>query len=435
MRLEVATTLGVFLLHKLRGLIVVAAVATLCGMGIVSIDPAGAASAPGVTASTINVGIPYIDFAALKSLGVDLNTGNWPHAYQALIANIDAHGGVNGRKVKPFLVAVNPTGTAAAASACTKLVEDDDIFVAISPEQVNCYVNTHHIPAIQGLMQTSAHNAAANFTLEPPYQVYDPAQIAAFDKAGAFKGKKVGLFAGSSTDQGELNLVQSEFKKRHVNIVQSAVDSAPATDQVAADQQAQVIAQRFQSDGVNEVVAVGTGSALWPKALDDNQSAYNPPWVGTNGTDLQSSVDTGGSNTVSSKYVKNMLASVPIPSYVAMWKDPAVQKCVSVIKKAYPSDPIATPTPTSPGSNETYEAPVDACQYLAMFTTIAAAAGKNLTVPSFTKAGYGLRNVKFPGVVPVSFGPNQPAAVGAVYPVKYDSATNSLVISSTPLKS
>jgi hypothetical protein len=423
-------------MNTVKGLVLgVASLVTLSVVPVGATAQAAESPAPGVTSSTINVGIPYIDFAALRSLGVNLNTGNWPHAYQALIANINAHGGVNGRKLKPFLVAVNPTGTAAAASACTQLVEDDHVFVAISPEQVNCYVNTYHIPAIQGLMQTSAKNAAANFTLEPPYQVYDPVQLAYFNKGGALKGKKVGLFAGSATDQAELNLVQSELKKLHVNIVQNAVDSAPANDQAAADQQAQIIAQKFKNAGVNEVVAVGTGSALWPKALDQNQSSYNPNWIGTNGTDVQSSIDTGGSNTVAPQYVKNMTASVPLPSYVAMWKDPAVQKCVSVIKKAYPSDPVATPTPTTPGSGATYEAPVDACQYLGMFTKIADAAGKNLTVSSFTKAGYGLRNVNFPGVgVPVSFGPNQPAAVGAVYPVKYDSATNSLVIANTPLK-
>jgi hypothetical protein len=423
-------------MNKVKGLVLgVVSLATLSVVPVAASAQAAASPAPGVTASTINVGIPYIDFAVLRSLGVNLNTGNWPHAYQALIANINAHGGVNGRKLTPFLVAVNPTGTAAAASACTQLVEDDHVFVAISPEQVNCYVNTYHIPAIQGLMQTSAKNAAANFTLEPPFQVYDPVQLAYFNKSGALKGKKVGLFAGSATDQAELNLVRSELKKLHVNIVQSAVDSAPANDQAAADQQAQVIAQKFKDAGVNEVVAVGTGSALWPKALDQNQSSYNPNWIGTNGTDLQSSIDTGGSNTVAPQYVKNMTASVPLPSYVAMWKDPAVQKCVSVIEKAYPSDPIATPTPTTPGSGATYEAPVDACQYLGMFTKIATTAGKNLTVSSFTKAGYGLRNVSFPGVgAPVSFGPNQPAAVGAVYPVKYDAATNSLVIASTPLK-
>jgi hypothetical protein len=421
---------------KVKGLTLGAAsLATLSVVAFAFGTPAAASETPGVTASTINVGIPYIDFAALRSLGVNLNTGNWPDAYQALIANINAHGGVNGRKLKPFLVAVNPTGTAAAASACTQLVQDDHVFVAISPEQVNCYVNTYHIPAIQGLMQTSANSAAANFTLEAPYQVYDPVQLKYFEKSGALKGKKVGLFAGSTTDQNELNLVQSELKKLHVNIVETAVDSAPATDQAAADQDAQIIAQRFQNSGVNEVVAVGTGSALWPKALDVTQSSYNPKWIGTNGTDLQSSIDTGGSNTVAPQYVKNMLASVPIPSYVAMWKDPAVQKCVAVIRKAYPSDPIATPTPTTPGSAATYEAPVDACQYLGMFTKIADAAGKNLTVSSFTKAGYGLRNVKFPGVAPVSFGPNQPAAVGAIYPVQYDSATNSLVIANTPFQS
>jgi hypothetical protein len=424
-------------LKTFKGLLI--GVVSLSAIGatslVVSGPVAAASAAPGVTSSTINVGIPYIDFASLQALGVNLNTGNWPEAYNALIANVNAHGGVNGRKLKPFLVAVNPTGTAAAANACTKLVEDDNVFVAISPEQVNCYVNTYHIPAIQGLMQTSAAGAAANFTLEPPFQVYDPVQMAVYNKQGLFKGKKIGLFAGSTTDKDELNLVQSELKKFHANVIDTAIDSAPAGDTVAADQQGEIIAQHFKSSGVNEVVAVGTGSALWPQALDNNQSTYNPNWVGTNGTDLQSSLDTGGSNTVAPQYVKNMSASVPIPSYVAMWKDPAVQKCVAIIKKAYPSDTIATPTLNAKGSEETYEAPVDTCQYLSMFTTIAKAAGKKLTVASFTKAGYGLKNVKFPGVAPVSFGPNQPAAVGAIYPVVYNAKTNSLVIANTPLKS
>ena len=50
-------------------------------------------------------------------------------------------------------------------------------------------------------------------------------------------------------------------------------------------------------------------------------------------------------------------------------------------------------------------------------------AGKDLTVASFTKAGYGLRNIIFPGSSEaVSFGPNQPYALGRpnilVYSVK-----------------
>jgi hypothetical protein len=65
-----------------------------------------------------------------------------------------------------------------------------------------------------------------------------------------------------------------------------------------------------------------------------------------------------------------------------------------------------------------------------MFQKIARSAGKNLTVASFTKAGYGLRNVTFPGSGgPVSFGPGRAFAIGPVYVGKYNAAANQLVFS------
>jgi Periplasmic binding protein len=415
------------------GSLLVGMACCMASLGLTSGSAGAADSTQGVSATTIEVGIPYIDFAALTAVGVNLNEGNWADAYNALIANINAHGGLDGRKLVPHLLAVNPTGSTATLTACTQLVQDDHVFVVIGPEQANCYIQ-HGVLAINGLMQTPSPGAAANFTLSPPYAVFDPLQLAAFDKMDAFKGKKVALFAGAPTDNNEMGLVQSELKKLHINVVQTATDSAPALDQVAEYSDAQSIAERFQQEGVNEVVAVGTGSALWPKALANNQSTYNPSWMATSGSNIQGTA-TIGKNQIPGQYLKNMLAAVPGPSYVQMWKDPAVQKCVSIVKKAYPSDAIAKPTPTTPGSGETYEAVVQACQNLAVFTKIASAAGKHLTTSSFTKAGFGLRNFVIPGIgSPLSFGPNQPAAVGPIYLLEYDSATNSLAVANTPLK-
>jgi hypothetical protein len=69
-----------------------------------------------------------------------------------------------------------------------------------------------------------------------------------------------------------------------------------------------------------------------------------------------------------------------------------------------------------------------ACQNLAILTAIADRAGKNLTVASFTKAGYGLKNVTFPGSGgAVSFGTNQPFALGPTNFVVYDVKSGSLV--------
>jgi hypothetical protein len=214
---------------------------------------------PGVTATTIRVGIPYVDLSDVRQFGITLDQGNYPDAYNALISNINAHGGIDGRRLVPYLVAVNPVGTAPATTACTQLAEDDSVFVAIAPQQTDCYVQQYHLPVIAGSFQIVQSDAAPNFTLEPPLAAYDPVQLAAFASSGVFKGKKVGLFGGGKTDERELQAVQAALKTLGVRVVKSAVDSAPAGDEAATYQQAATITQIFQSAGVDEVVAVGTG--------------------------------------------------------------------------------------------------------------------------------------------------------------------------------
>src|SRR5580700_1937422 len=74
-----------------------AALVTVLGTMVVVSPTAAGASSPadqGVTATTISVGLPYVNFDALKSLGVTINDGSFPDAYNAVFAMINAHGGV-----------------------------------------------------------------------------------------------------------------------------------------------------------------------------------------------------------------------------------------------------------------------------------------------------------------------------------------------------
>jgi hypothetical protein len=129
-------------------------------------------------------------------------------------------------------------------------------------------------------------------------------------------------------------------------------------------------------------------------------------------------------------FLKTLTTSTGTVTSLEEFSEAAVQKCIGIIKKAYPTDEIATPSATSNSQDHSYVSAESACQNVAMFTAIAKAAGKNLTVASFTKAGYGLRNVTFPGSGgPVSFGPGQAYAIGPVFVGKYDAATNQLVFS------
>ena len=406
---------------------------------MLAVGPATAgASSPadqGVTAKTIAVGLPYVNFVALKSLGVTINDGNFPDVYQSVIRDINAKGGINGRKLVLSSVEMNPSVPADATSSCTQLTEDDHVFVAISPVFPTCYQQTHDTSVIVGsLPEPVTGTAGADFTLIPPAANFDPLQFAAFKKAGYFKGKKVALFYGADSDAPEVKTDQAALKKLGIPVALTAEDSVQATDAVASDQEVQSISQRFQSAGVNLVIGVGgSGSTTWPRAQLDNQSTYKPTYIATSESSLLSYVEsTKGANP----YLKYAFSALSAPSNYQQWKDPAVKKCATDYHKAYPSDPMTAPVnPTTPGAGNTsdtsFEAILEACQYLGLFDDIATAAGKNLTTASFTKAGYALKNADVPGIGVVSFGPNQPYATGPVTIYKYSPTSETLVPASS----
>jgi Periplasmic binding protein len=386
---------------------------------------ASAAQLAGSTSTAIKVGIPYPDLAALKSLGITLDQGSFPDAYNALIANLNAHGGINGRKVVPDLVAVNPALSTAASSACTQLTQDDHVLVTLGPVTPLCYQQAG-VSTIEGANGASlSPTAAPNFTLITPPSAFDPLQISVFTKLGVFKGKKVGVFSASA-DKTEVPIVLAALKSNHVNVALSAVDSAPTSDQAASDQQIQVIAQRFKSSGVSVVVGVGTGAVGFLDGLEDIQSSYAPRIVATNFDDFYATATSKSRDDPT--YLKGAVTASSVPPGLVLWKDPAIQKCVAIIKKAYPSTVIGSPVGASSTAPTTWVAAENSCQNLAMFSAIAKAAGKTLNTKTFAKAGNGLRNIAVPGMgAPISFAPGRPYASGRVYLFTYDTSSQQFV--------
>jgi hypothetical protein len=385
----------------------------------------------GVTATTIRVGIPYLDLKAVLKFGVTIDFGNNPDAYNALIADMNAHGGIDGRRIVPYLVPVSPIGTAPAATACTQLTEDDKVLVAMFPPLPDCYLREHGTPTIDGDAQSpQAFGGVANFVIAPPQVVYDRLELSVFKRQGVFDKKKVGLFAGGLTDQSELRVVQSDLRSLHVRVVQTAVQDAPIGDASAYGQQFSVILQRFKDAGVNEVIAIGSGSYVWPHVLQAVQSSYNPPWVAANEGALEPAVLTG--SPIPRRYLTDMTTSNGTPPNTVLWRNPLMQQCARVVHRAYPADKITPPRNPQIGPDESFFAVEAACINLSLLATIAKAAGKNLTKSSFVQAGYRLRNVVVPGLpTPISFKPGRPYPIGAVYMVTYDPTHNSLRYSTT----
>ncbi len=426
-----------------RALPAVAALVTVLGTMLVSSPaPAGAASSPadeGVTATTIQGGDNYVDFPALKSLGVDINEGSFPDAYGAIAAYMNAHGGFDGRKLVINNLEMNPAVQATVTSSCSTLTEDDHIFVAFAPVFPACFQTTHDTLVEGGsLPGTVTASSAPDFSLAAPDAPFDAIMLANFVKRGVFKGKKVAIFYGADSDKPEVTAVQADLKKLHIPLTLTAEDSAVATDAVASDQETASIAERFKSAGVGVVIGVGgSGSTTWVRAELDNQSTYKPLYIPTSESSLLSYVESAkGGNP----YLDNVLTATPQPFTYVQWKDPGIQKCVAIVKKAYPSDEIDAPlNPTNPAATSvpaTATSVIQACQFLTLFQKIADAAGKKLTVASFTKAGYALKNASIPGTggALVSFANNQPYAIGPITVVTYSPTSKTLVPASATAK-
>jgi hypothetical protein len=329
---------------------------------------------------------------------------------------------------------VDPLGTAGAATACTQLTEDDKVFAVLGFFQAvdtSCYLETHSTPIV-GYSLTAAQSAAAKAPWYN-YQISDsdliPKEMAIFKQEGAFTGKKVGVVS-TSADSSETSLVAPALKKLKINVVQTAVNSIPDTDTTAQIADYQTIAQKFQSSGVNVVIAVGNAGNGWPASLQDNQSTYTPRLIATDYNDLDAYVANKAGVTQS--IIKNVLTAGPTPPATVEWNDPAMKSCVATIKKAEPGASISNPVTATASTPVTYTAPVTACQQVALFADLVKAAGKTLTNQSVAKGAETLTHVTIPGgggTFNFSGGHND--GNGPVFVYTWNPSTSKLVLKTT----
>src|SRR3954470_5125106 len=84
----------------------------------------------GVTPTEIKVGIALVDFECIKAFSDSIRE-NQQEVYQAYIDDINAKGGIAGRKIKPVYYTYCPLGSAPPLTVCTKFTDDDKVFAVI----------------------------------------------------------------------------------------------------------------------------------------------------------------------------------------------------------------------------------------------------------------------------------------------------------------
>jgi hypothetical protein len=373
-------------------------VATIIQLVSVGFSEGATQNGNGVTSTTIKVGITYPDVAAIASI-INVNPGDYKVAYTTLINQINSRGGINGRKIVPVFAPVDPLGTSGAATACTHLTEDESVFAVLGFFQaadLDCYLVRHDTPII-GTSLTAAQSSQAKapwFNNIISDSDLIPKEMAIFKQEGAFTGKKIGV-VGTSPDQAEMNLVIPALHKVKANVVQTAVNSVSQADTVAFNQEYGVIAEKFQSAGVNTVVAVGNAGASWAQALQLNQSTYHPRIVATDYVDLDAYVTNklGYEQSI----IKDGLTAGGYAPVADVWNDPAMKRCIATIQAAEPGAPINDPVSATSSTPVTWTAPELACQQMALFSDFAKAAGKTLTNQTLAKGAKSISKVMIPG--------------------------------------
>ena len=81
----------------------------------------------GVTADTIKVGFTSIDFELFNEQfpGLNLTYANYPPMVDVLVEDLNARGGILGRKVEIIHRLFLPVGPLTAEVACVELTEDE----------------------------------------------------------------------------------------------------------------------------------------------------------------------------------------------------------------------------------------------------------------------------------------------------------------------
>ena len=385
--------------------------------------------APGVTDTSVKIGVGYVDFEALAKTGLAFKIGDVKGAWQAEADAINAAGGINGRKIELVFAAIDPSSPAPAEEACVKLTEDDDVFIQTGfflGDKVLCPVSVHSTAVIGGnispdfLAQAKAPWISNEADADVPKAI-----IKAFADAGELKGK-VGVYA-NVIDQAALDTqILPALKDAGVTPVEVGVNDAPTEDNNATKAQVQVLSQRYQAAGVDTLLLVGGSGSQWP--TNTVGDTYHPKLLFT----ADNAVTAFSSNTAVADSDKAVIDGALVGGLYGpeqpKYDEAEMQKCISILTKA--GFDIPAPDASDDPNEQRYQPAFLSCPQMALIKAWLTAAGKTLnygTLDAALKAG-------FKAIVPGdpkerTYGPGT-ATDGdpSAYLFQYDAATKGLVL-------
>ncbi|HVX16519.1 MAG TPA: hypothetical protein VHA73_00675 [Acidimicrobiales bacterium] len=364
-------------------------------------------TARGVTKDTIKLGIAIIDVGAAKSLGYSFDLGDQRARYDALIADVNRRGGINGRK----LVADYRTVDAAARpveseqAACVAWTQDVKVFAVLAESQWGapanvCVTGQGHtlLFSTDGVDQSYYANGLFFSTQASDNRILlDHAHY--LQSKGKLEGKTIGVLVGDGSERLSIDdtlvptLKQMGYSVKDVEVVPQSI---------AGTQKIPIAVSNFKAAGVDLIIMAANVILDGPFAQAAHRAGYDPEYALSDfNNEINDQVASyypdafDGTVALSTHRFPEYRAGMPVP--------PADKHCFDRVGKADPK--------VIPFINSAHEVGLGECAIFDAFVNAATKAGPDLTQASFIQGANSLGTFAIPSTQDGSFAPGKHDAV------------------------
>jgi ABC-type branched-subunit amino acid transport system substrate-binding protein len=350
----------------------------------------------GVTATTIKVGISLVDFTCISQF-VDSVRENQQQVYQAYIDNINATGGINGRKIVPDFKTYCPLSSTSDLNValCTSFADDDKVFAVIGnlTDAANdgsaetCLAKKHKTVVItfdltQQIMDLSPPGMIIFPGATPERS--DEVLFKLLKKQGTLTGKKVGVLAEATSEDAVKKVILPGLKALGVKTGTPAYLTVSGSDTTAAQAQLSSFIERWKSEDVNALYVTGEDVASQQFMEKVSQGMPGVTLMTDTGDVLTFGKEEHNKGIKPNPYDGMLIANGFTPhdyDQSANWK-----YCAAIYKKytgkTAPDAETKVPGPSGK-TLDTNGSINDACQTLSLFHDVASRVGQYLNAPNW----------------------------------------------------
>lgn len=388
-------------------------------------EPERTASWKGVTPDTITIGVTMLDIQSLVPVFLPAGWGDQQGVWEALVAELNANGGINGRQIEVVYEFYSPIDAADAERACAAITQDHDVFASLggflgpaAGTADPCIVGLNDTILIGG-EQTRSELALAKapwYTTGASTESRIGVLLDLLIETGRADDAKVFIVSAASATDDESFAVDA-LADRGIEVVGTGSILANDGDTVSQDAELRVIMERVRERGATTILINGNPSApirgIGAAGLDRDVAMW--------------ATDPGGlanlGNTIEDKSIADGAITVMGRVDTERWEQPTYQsECSEVVAARLPEADLRPPTEYLETDENWFNPVSRACGLLALFVAIATAAGMELTPTTFLDGANSLTQFALPGSPFNSLGPDKLNSSDEVRLGEYDHA-------------